>query len=402
MDFEDSPGEAAFRAGVRAWLAANAPPKGAGSAPEPVDESERLRRARDWQARKAAAGYAAITWPQAYGGRDGTRMQEVIYRQEEARFEVPTGVFDIGLGMCIPTLLAHGTEEQRRRHAGPALRGEEIWCQLFSEPQAGSDLAGVRTRAVRAGDGWLMNGQKVWTSGARFSDFGLLLARSHPHRPKHDGLTMFILDMRASGVTVRPIRQLDGRAEFNEVFLDDVPVADADRIGLPGEGWKVAVTTLMHERLSVGGGLGLLDQAAVLGLLRALHPAPAEGGESRLQDRVCDWYLESRGLQLMNAQALTALSRGATPGPEQSIAKLIAARQGQQVGAQLMDMLGEAGLLAAAGPDDPWASVERAWTWGTAMRVAGGTDEILRTMLAERVLGLPPEPRPDKVGPFHG
>ncbi|MFM7530894.1 MAG: acyl-CoA dehydrogenase family protein, partial [Rubrivivax sp.] len=219
MDFDDSPEEAAFRAEVRQWLAAHAQPKrhprdfvGDGLAP-----AERLSAARAWQACKAEAGYAAISWPRHHGGRGGTLVQELIFREEESRWRTGFGYFEIGLGMCLPTLMRHGTERQKAPRLRPALYGQEIWCQMFSEPAAGSDLAGILTRARREGGHWIVDGQKVWTTGAQFSDWGLLLARTDPSVPKHAGLTMFYIDMRSPGVTVRPIRQMAGQSEFNEV-----------------------------------------------------------------------------------------------------------------------------------------------------------------------------------------
>jgi len=253
MDFTDTPEEAAFRKKVSAWLADNAEPRQAGrSYKARYGDDARLPLARDWQAKKFDAGFAGITLPRDYGGQGGSRIEEVIYNQEESGFIVPRGVFEIGLGMCIPTLLTYATQEQKQRYAGPALRGEEIWCQMFSEPAAGSDLAGLRTRAVRDGDDWVINGQKTWISGAHFCDFGVVVTRSDPKAPKHKGLTYFFLDMKSPGIETRRIKQLSGQANFNEVFFTDVRVPDTQRLGEVGNGWRVALTTLMNERLAVG------------------------------------------------------------------------------------------------------------------------------------------------------
>jgi alkylation response protein AidB-like acyl-CoA dehydrogenase len=249
MDFNDNPQEAAFRTQVRTWLDANA--KRRTDDKETVrsrqDDPETLKLAKAWQAKKAAAGYAKITWPKEFGGLGGTPIQQVIYSQEEANYVVPLGFFDIGLGMCVPTVMTYAAPDVLARYVKPALYGEEIWCQLFSEPAAGSDVAGITTRAERVGSepdaDWVINGQKVWTSGAHYSDFGIVITRTDPNVAKHAGLTMFWLDMKSPGIEVRPIRQISGAANFNEVFFTDVRVKDSQRLGKPGEGWKVALTS---------------------------------------------------------------------------------------------------------------------------------------------------------------
>ena len=254
MDFEDTPEEARFRAEVKTFLAANATAKsGAGeNFATGKDKDAVLEAARDWQAKKADASFAALTWPESYGGRGLSPILQVIYNQEEANFLVPRGVYEIGLGMCLPTMMKYASEEQKKRFVPPAVRGEEIWCQLFSEPAGGSDLAGLRTRAVRDGDDWIINGQKIWTSGAQFCDWGIIVTRSDFEAPKHKGLTFFFLDMTSPGIEIRPIKQVSGAANFNEVFFTDVRVPNAQRLGEVGEGWRVSLTTLMNERLAVG------------------------------------------------------------------------------------------------------------------------------------------------------
>ena len=254
MDFNDTPEEAAFRKEVRAWLDANATRKSDDSKSFRArnDDPNLLKKAKEWRAKKAAAGYARITWPKEYGGRGGSPILQVIYQQEESNYLVPLGFFDIGLGMCIPTMMAYASKEHLARYVKPALHGEEVWCQLFSEPAAGSDVAGIRTRAERNGDGWVINGQKVWTSGAHYCDYGIIITRTDPNVPKHAGLTMFFLSMKTPGVEVRPIKQISGGANFNEVFFTNVRIPDSQRLGKVGEGWKAALTTLMNERLAVG------------------------------------------------------------------------------------------------------------------------------------------------------
>ena len=254
MDFNDTPEEAAFRAEARAFLTANAERKGrrgrcCGSA---ISAPTLCSAARTWQAKKADAGFAGITWPKQFGGREASPILQVIYQQEEESYAVPRGLFEIGLGMCIPTMMAYAKPEQLDRYVRPALRGEEVWCQLFSEPAGGSDLAALRTRAERDGDDWIINGQKIWTSGAHLSDFGIIVVRTDPNVPKHEGLTFFFLDMRSPGIEVRPIHQMSGASHFNEVFFTDVRVPDAQRLGAVGQGWRVSLTTLMNERLAVG------------------------------------------------------------------------------------------------------------------------------------------------------
>src|SRR5437763_6839004 len=263
MDFEESDEERAFRTEVRAWLEAHAPLRVAGG---PSDRSfvpgemgadaerEHTEACQKWQRTLFEGGWAGITWPVEAGGRGGAGWQQRIFNEEQAKFDVAVGAFAVGIGMAGPTIIAWGTDEQKRRYLRPMLQGEEIWCQLFSEPGAGSDLAGLRTRAVNDGDEWVVNGRKVWTSGAHYSDFGLLLARTDVDAPKHKGITAFILDMRAPGISVRPLRQITGASHFNEVFLTSVRIADEHRLGPEGEGWRVANTMLSNERALIGGG----------------------------------------------------------------------------------------------------------------------------------------------------
>jgi alkylation response protein AidB-like acyl-CoA dehydrogenase len=404
MDFDDTPEEAAFRAEARTWLSANAAPRheAQGSGLDPDEASDAMVAARTWQAKKAQQGYARITWPKEMGGLGGNAMQQVIFNQEEAKFDVPGGqFFGIGLGMCIPTLMAYGSKENLTRYVMPALMGEEIWCQLFSEPAGGSDVAGLRMRAEKQGDEWLVNGQKIWTSGAHYSDYGLLLTRTDAEVPKHKGLTMFFLSMISPGVEVRPIRQASGAANFNEVFFTDVRIPDSQRLGEVGQGWTVALTTLMHERLAVGGGLGGgLDVKELLALARSLEleDGPALRNAA-VRERIADWYVRSAGLKYTTYRTMTALSRGQQPGPEASIAKVVVASKLQELSAFAMELEGETGALN--GEDAPMHGVFQAgWMGAPGLRIAGGTDEILRNVIAERVLGLPPDMRADKDIPF--
>ena len=394
MDFNDTPEDADFRQTAREWLDTNAMRRRPGR----QDDAEGIAVAKLWQARKADAGYACVTWPKEWGGGGGTPMQSLIFAQEEARYGLGDHVFDIGLGMCVPTIMAAADEEAKRRFVGPALRGEEIWCQLFSEPAAGSDVAAARMRAMRDPSGdWIVDGQKVWTSGAHYSDFGLLLARTDPDVPKHQGLTMFWVDMKAEGIDVRPIHQASGGADFNEVYFTGVRVPDRQRVGEVGAGWKVALVTLMNERLAVGGGGGW-NWPELLDLARRLPGPDGHGSaleDGGLREKLADMYVKAEGLRFTRLRALTSLGRGETPGPEASIGKIVAARQMQEVASEALERLDLQGLaieadgLAAGG-------LQHTWFWGAALRIAGGTDEILKNVIAERVLGLPSDIRVDR------
>lgn len=404
MDFNDTLEEAKFRAEVRAWLAANAKsrdPDQVKAGRSEKSEAERLVRARKWQAKKAATGYAAITWPTEYGGLGGTPIQSVIYAQEEANFDVPGGFFEIGLGMCIPTMMNWATPAQSERYVKPALYGEEVWCQLFSEPSAGSDVAGLRTKAEKDGDEWVINGQKVWTSGAHYCDYGIIVTRSDPRVPKHKGLTFFFLDMKSSGIEIRPIKQISGDANFNEVFFNDVRVPDAQRLGEVGEGWKVSLTTLMNERLAIGQGTGV-DYDELLKLARDtdLENGPAIR-DAHVREKIADWYVQSQGLKYTKFRTLTALSRGQVPGPESAIGKIVSGPKMQDLAAFAMDIQGQGGIMHDVEESPMNAAFQNQWIGAAGYRIAGGTDEILRNIVSERVLGLPQDIRVDKTVPFN-
>ncbi len=392
MDFSDTPEEAAYRAQVRTWLAANAPKEGFSNTDGMTIDQE-IARARAWQTKKAEAGYAQITWPKAWGGPGGTPMQQVIYNQEEANYDVYAPYFVLALGMCVPTILSVADEATKQRFAGPALRGEEIWCQLFSEPVSGSDAAGARTMAVRDGDTWTVNGQKVWTSGAHLSDYGLLLTRTDVNVPKHKGMTMYWLDMRSPGVEVRRINQMSGGGGygFNEVFFTDVKIPDSQRLGAVGEGWKVAIITLMNERFAIGGGRSegweqVIELARGAGML----------SDRALREKIADWYVQASGLKHTAMRTITALSRGETPGPENSIGKIVGANQAQSMASEAIDLLDQYGIIADPALAPLEAEFQSGLLHAPGGRLAGGTDEILKNVLAERVLGLPGDIRLDK------
>jgi alkylation response protein AidB-like acyl-CoA dehydrogenase len=394
MDFNDTPEEAAFRAEARAFLEVHAQRAVPGERTRLPDIDEQgIAEAKRWQALKYDNGWAVLTWPREYGGRAARAIESVIWNQEESRFRVPpTHIFGIGLGMLGPTLMAHGSEEQKQRFLRKMARGEEIWCQLFSEPAAGSDLAGLRTSAMRRGEDWIINGQKIWTSGAHYCDFGMLVARTDPTRPKHDGLTYFIVDMKAPGIEIRPIKQINGASHFNEVFFSDARIHDSYRIDQVNNGWRVSLTTLMNERASLSGGGGGPGIKELIRLARSVEidgrPALEDAG---VRQRIADFYVRLRGIQHTSNRTLTALSRGQTPGPEASIGKLVLAPLGQQLASFAVELQGQAGADM-----DPEFGFQEAYLSSPGFRIAGGTDEIMRNIIAERVLRLPAELRADK------
>ncbi len=403
MDFEDTPEEAAFRAEARAWLEANAPsPEDARKmGRETTNEAESLKRAKAWQAKKADSNWACLHWPKEFGGRGATPIQRVIWEQEESRFAVPRGFFEIGLGMCGPTMMNWSTDAQKQRYLPKMLRGEEIWCQLFSEPSAGSDVAGLRTRCERDGDDWIINGQKVWTSGAHYSDFGIIVTRSDPTVPKHKGLTFFFIDMKSPGVEVRPIKQISGTSNFNEVYFTDVRVPDSQRLGKIGQGWEVSVSVLMNERLAVGDAPGPgFDEAFALAREVELESGPAIR-DSNVRQKLADWYVQSRGLKYTKFRTITALSRGAVPGPEASITKLVSATNLQNIASFGMDLQDMGGSILDPEVAPANAIFQQALLYSPGLRIAGGTDEILRNIISERVLGMPGDIRVDKDVPYN-
>jgi len=406
MDFSDTKDEAAFRAEVRQWIAENAPAylqealatSGFGSTR--TGEYDPLEEARKWQKKKADAGWACIQWPRAYGGRDATPIQSVIWNQEEGVYGRLSGTFIIGQGMCAPTMMAYASESQKERYLPRLASGEEIWCQLFSEPHGGSDLAGLRTRAEKDGDDWIINGQKIWTSGAQHSDFGILITRTDAEVPKHKGLTMFFLDMRSPGIDIRPIKQFNGDSGFNEVYFDNVRIPDDQRLGDVGDGWKVSLTTLMNERLAIGGGIAT-GFPEIKELVDELRLASGNAMDNpAVRSRLADWYAKSAGLQNTASRAISALSKGEVPGPENSIGKLVAGGMMQDIAKFAVDLQGLSGIIMdrdiAAGSARLQAMLMRS----PAVRIEGGTDQILRNIIAERVLGLPEDMRADKGLPF--
>jgi len=397
MDFNDTKEETTFREEARTWLEANVP-----SAAD-LEGLNSIEQAKLWQQRKYDAGWACIRWAKEYGGRGASPMEQVIWNQEEAKFgDLPGGVFGIGQGMAAPTLMSWATDEQKAYHLPKLASGEHIWCQLFSEPAGGSDLAALRTKAERDGDDWVINGQKIWTSGAHYSDYGILVVRTDPTVPKHKGLSYFFLDMKSPGIETKPIKQLSGDANFNEVYFTDVRIPDSQRLGEVGQGWQVALTTLMNERASIGGGGTAVGFDSVFKLAQkvTIDDKPAIEN-SAVRAKLADWYCQEAGLRFTAYRSMTALSRGETPGPENSIGKLVGAPKTQDMASFAIDLMEMSGAIW----DEDFA-VESGLFQGSYMgipglRIAGGTDEIMANIIAERVLGLPQEPRMDKGIPFN-
>ena len=396
MDFNDTPEEARFREEAATWLAENAPNDDAFRALTPLEQ------AKQWQKQKYDAGWACIGWAPEFGGRGASPIEEVIWRQEESQYDLPANFFLIGQGMIAPTLMAWARDEDKARYLPPLASGEEVWCQLFSEPAGGSDLAALRTRAERDGDEWVINGQKIWTSGAHFSDYGVIVVRTDPTVPKHKGLSYFYVDMKAPGVEVKPIKQLTGDSDFNEVYFNDVRVSDQQRLGEVGQGWQVSLTTLMNERAAIGGGFGQMDVALAMAVAQKVEI----DGRPALEDasvraRLANWYVQESGLKYTGYRSLTALSRGALPGPENSIGKLVGAPKMQAMSSYLMDLLEASGAITDESLVTEAGIIQRAYMGAPGLRIAGGTDEIMANIIAERVLGLPQEPRLDKGIPFN-
>ena len=395
MDFDDSPEEAAFRAEARAWLEANAIPKGApgdfsaGHFSGDMEPAEYVKRCRWWQGQLHEGGWAGISWPVAFGGRGGKPIEEAIFNEEQSKWGVSNGIFAVSFGMVAPTLMQHGSRDQQTRFLPAMLRGEELWCQLFSEPDAGSDLASLRTRAVRDGDEFVVNGQKVWTSNAHSSEWGILIARTNEDAARHAGITYFVVNMATPGIDIRPLRQMNGEAHFNEVFLHDVRIPASNVVGDVDDGWKVAVTTLSNERATIAGGSGISDPERVLQLAQQLGVR----NDPLFRDRFTTIWIRNEIIRFLRLRSRTALSQGRRPGPEASVMKLAYARYVKQLGDLAITMQGPAGMLDF--PDARGDGVfQQKWINAVQSSIGGGTDEIQKNIVGERVLGLPREPRP--------
>jgi alkylation response protein AidB-like acyl-CoA dehydrogenase len=375
VDLTPSPSEQAFRDELRAWLVDNHP------GPEPEGDVAGFEFRRAWQRALHDAGWAGVSWPKEYGGRGATLVEQAIYNEELARAQAPSTANVLGLSMGGPTLIAHGTEEQKRRYLEPILSADEIWCQGFSEPEAGSDLASLKTRAVRDGDEWVVTGQKVWTTLAHHAKWCMLVARTDPDAPRHQGLTYFLMDMEQDAVQVRPLRQITGEAEFNELFIEEARIPHENILGGEGNGWAVAITTLMHERATLAFGLQIRVRITLAELLDDARQTGA-AVDPVIRDRLAQLYIESEVLRLNALRGLSAIMRTGVPGPEGSLGKWQWADVNQALTELAVELRGPRAVL-----DD-----ER-WTYrflrARANSIEGGTTEILKNIVAERVLGLP-------------
>jgi alkylation response protein AidB-like acyl-CoA dehydrogenase len=401
---DESAADQAFRAEARAFLEAHAKPRDTTADLattlgrtdiSPEAEAEHVQECRDWQATLTANGWAGIAWPKEYGGRGGTPSQAKIFAQEEHDFVVSSGAFAIAIGMVGPTIIAHGTDAQKDRFLPRILRGEDIWCQLFSEPGAGSDLAGLATRAEQDGDEWVVNGQKVWTSGAHFSDWGILLARTDWDAPKHRGITYFLVDMSTPGIEIRPLRQITGYAHFNEVFLTDVRIPSENVLGPLNGGWGVTQTTLANERAMIGGGMSGVTFDAVRRLARDC----GRTDDPVVRQELARSYTRFEILKWLGQRARAAAKAGKPTGAESSVMKLAISQRVARDGDLTLALEGPAGMLHQA--DAPSAGLwQQMFLNQWSVRIGGGTEQIQRNVLGERVLGLPGEARPDKTAAF--
>jgi alkylation response protein AidB-like acyl-CoA dehydrogenase len=401
----ESPELEAFRAEAVAWLEANSSRRTrdvnefkrrmAATAQSQESELEHVAQCKAWQRKLYDAGYAGLNVPTEYGGQGRSSLEARVFQVEMSRYEIDTGVFSVGLAMVVPTILTHGTEEQKLRHIPALLKGEAVWCQLFSEPGAGSDLAGLTTRAVRDGDEWVIDGQKVWNSFAHVADWGILLARTDWDVPKHRGITYFLVDMTTPGVEARPLRQITGVAHFNETFLDGVHIPHDNVLGEVNGGWGVAQTTLMAERMLIGGGGMGLGWRDYLGLAKHYERT----GDPLVRQRLAETYTRFEILKWLGERARAAAKAGKPMGPESSVAKLAISEHVAKNGDLVLAIEGADAMLYAGDAFEHgfWQQMFLG-QWG--IRIGGGTEQVQRNILGERVLGLPPESRPDKTDAF--
>ena len=389
MDFHDTPEEAAFRAELRDWLAANLPAGWAERDPHVGRWDEAF--SREWSRKLFDAGYTGLTWPKEFGGQGAPYSFQGIYLEETARAEAPSHIGVIGLGMAGPTIAVWGSDEQKKRYLANILSGDEVWCQGFSEPGAGSDLASARTRAVLDGDEWVVNGQKVWSSWAHIADWCILVVRTDPEAQKHRGLSYLLVDMHSPGVEVRPLRQITGDPEFNEIYFTDVRVPKDSMLGKPGEGWQVAMTTLLHERGTLGFALtAQLEQILQRVIVTAKQTGNAD--DPLIRDRVARHWVELQALRYTNYRTITSLMKTGVPGPEGSIAKLHWSESNQRLTKLALELLGPASQLDGDG--GWWNGYWQYWQLRSrGNTIEAGSSEILRNIVAERVVGLPKSAR---------
>lgn len=397
MDFNDTPEQAEFRAQVRAWLDANAPRIQEGETRSmESDPVKAYENAKAWYKKVADAGFASITWPKEYGGAGLTAIHSVIWSQEVANYHTRDGFFVIGIGNCGPAVMHYAPEEVKRELLPRMASAEDVWCQLFSEPSAGSDVAGLRTKAVQDGDNWIINGQKIWTSQAQYADYGVILTRTDPTVSKYRGLTMFMIDLKQPGVEVRPIKQMDGGAHFNEVFFNNAVIPDSYRLGEVGGGWGGAITVLMNERMAISG-VQPTGFPQFLNMVKTLElNGEPVANDPIVRDRLATWYTQYAGIQAANKRMLTAVAKGGIPGAEASMGKLIGAVMNQEIANFTCQLMGQAGVVMDAPEVIDESHFQNTVLFSPGVRLAGGTDEVMRNIIAEQVLGLPQEPRADK------
>ena len=390
MDFRDTPEEAAFRTELRQWFAANLPDGWTERGPSRGRLDEKV--SREWSKRLSEAGYAGLTWPKEYGGAGAPYTHQAIFLEESACAETPDHIGVIGLGMAGPTIIAHGTEEQKSSHLGKILSGEEVWCQGFSEPGSGSDLASLKTRAEVDGDDYVVNGQKVWSSFAHIADYCILLVRTDREAAKHQGITYLLVDMHSEGVDVRPLKQITGDPEFNEIFFTDVRVPRRNILGEENQGWKVAMTTLLHERGTLGFALTARLEVLVRKIVELAKEQSVNGHRAAddplLRDRIARQWVELQALKFTNYRALTSLVKTGVPGPEGSVAKLHWSESNQRLTKLALEVFGHASQLDEDdGVWDGYWQYQQLRSRGNT--IEAGTSEVLRNIIAERVLGLP-------------
>jgi alkylation response protein AidB-like acyl-CoA dehydrogenase len=389
VDFSSSPADDAFRTRVRTWLAANRPERPERVPHDDASLADEFRVLLAWQQRLHAAGFVGLLWPREYGGQGAPPVQQAILNEELARAGAPQLVNRVGINNAGPTIIARGTEAQKQRWLPPILSGDEIWCQLFSEPNAGSDLAAVRTKAEVAPGGYRLTGQKVWTSYAQFSRWAILLARTDASGPKHQGLTYFVLDMREAGITIRPLRQITGSTEFSEVFLDGVRVPDDAVVGRVGDGWTTALHTLAHER---GTGFAFKEQVLQRIAVESLQQLARERGRAAdpvVRQGVAAGWIDVEVMRLLNCRTLSRLERGEEPGPESSLVKLFWASLTQRLHQLALEIEGPAAQLTGGGHACDGGRWQQAFLWSRVGAIAGGTSEVQANIIAQRLLGLP-------------
>jgi alkylation response protein AidB-like acyl-CoA dehydrogenase len=393
MDFNYSPEQEAYRAEVRAWLEANQPPPLTAAERERIDENLLWERNKRWHQKLYAGGWVGLSWPKEYGGRGATFIEQVIFQQELARLNLPVGVNVLGIIMNGPALMQWGTEEQKRRYLAPILKAEEIWCEGMSEPGAGSDLASIQTRAELQGDYFVVNGQKVWTTVAQRADFCQLFVRTDPNVPKHKGLSALIVDMHSPGVTVKPLRQITGDAEFNEIFFEDVRVPKENLLGPLNAGWQVLVATLMHERFgiseTVAGGEVILNQLIELARTVPLSNGEVAAHDDDIRQQLALFACELAAKKYNGLRALTKRLKGLQPGAESSIGKLVSTELSQRMTKFASRLLGGYSILERHSMFAPEGDWMRRALWSEALTIAGGSSAVQKNMIGERILQLP-------------